>query len=64
MAFFTPPNGKKQFHSMPMGATNSHAAFVAMVFKRWRSNGTNGTKKDAQKAKRQSGICSRKDRSS
>jgi hypothetical protein len=31
-AFFI-PNGKKHFNSMPMGATNAHAAFVAMVSK-------------------------------
>jgi hypothetical protein len=31
-AFFI-PDGKKRFRSMPMGATNAHAAFVAMVCK-------------------------------
>ena len=31
-AFFI-PNGKKHFNSMPMGATNAHAAFVAVVSK-------------------------------
>jgi hypothetical protein len=31
-AFFV-PDGKKHFNSMPMGATNAHAAFVAMVTK-------------------------------
>jgi hypothetical protein len=31
-AFFT-PNGKKHFNSMPMGAMNAHAFFVAMVSK-------------------------------
>ena len=31
-AFFT-PDGKKHFNNMPMGATNAHPAFVAMVNK-------------------------------
>lgn len=31
-AFFI-PDGKKHFNSMPMGATNAHAFFVAMVSK-------------------------------
>jgi hypothetical protein len=31
-AFFT-PDGKKHFSVMPMGATNSHPAFVAMATK-------------------------------
>ena len=31
-AFFI-PNGKKHFDSMPIGATNTHVAFVAMVSK-------------------------------
>jgi hypothetical protein len=30
---FFAPNGKKHFNSMPMGATNVHAAFVAMTAK-------------------------------
>ena len=32
LAFFT-PNGKKRFRTMPMGATNAHPVFVALVAK-------------------------------
>ena len=32
-AFFTPPNGKKHWNLMPMGAMNAHSFFVAMVSK-------------------------------
>ena len=30
---FLIPNGKEHFNSMPMGATNAHASFIAMLSK-------------------------------